>query len=161
MVWLRWGEPAQWIVTDNGRAMSEVASTGRFDVVATFSFIGLALGFVGGSILQFVDGRRSFGLRWALPAVAVVGALLAAIVTWRVGVAFGPPSPKSVEDVATGQHVSESFAVSGVAPFMAWAFAAACGAATVLWMRSAGESADPDADTSTEISAEFTDEQSR
>lgn len=139
--WATWAEPAHWAATERGLVMTESAVTAQFQVVAVFVAVGLVIGVLGGILTQVWIRRRGPDLGWpdlgwmVVPIVAI-GALIAALVAWRVGVAFGPPDPSSATNLNLGDTVPDRLAIDTPTAFFAWALAAVFGAGATAWLQS-------------------------
>lgn len=120
VAWSSWAEPGRWQVTDQGVVLTQEASQGQFGVEVLFVGIGVGLCLVWGLFVG-VLGRA---LGWSIVPVAAVGAALASLVAWQVGVALGPPDPQTVQDLSLGDTFPDQLAVSSFSSFAAWPVAA-------------------------------------
>lgn len=120
LVWLWWAEPAQWLMTEQGLVMTEGLAVGQFDVVATYSIIGLIVGiFIGIIVVLMVRPVTS-----KLVALAVGSSLLAAFECWVIAQLFGPGDPSRATGAELGELVSERFIVDTWSAFLVWPFGA-------------------------------------
>lgn len=115
-VWLLLANPAEWEVTDNGIILTEDGAKGRFGVIVTFVLISILVAFLWG----LIAGLRLHALGSLLVPVFAVAAILAGVLAWRVGVAFGPPDPASVTGASVGDKLPQRLAVDAVTPFLIW-----------------------------------------
>jgi hypothetical protein len=116
VLWVQLAEPAQWEVRETGVVLTEAASHGQFSVIVTFMLVGVVLSLLWGAGVA----RAVPELGWALTPLAIVATSAAAVVAWRLGVAWGPPNPLSVRDAAVGERLPAALAVDIVAPFLLW-----------------------------------------
>lgn len=116
LAWTWLARPAEWEVREQGVVLTEAASRGQFSVIVVFVLIGVVTSLVwaGATAWALAD------LGWLLIPIVVVLTVLASIIAWQVGVAFGPPSPASLRDVAVGDRLPAQLEVDGLAPFLAW-----------------------------------------
>ncbi|MGZ5366499.1 hypothetical protein [Aeromicrobium sp.] len=115
-VWLLLADPAEWDVTTDGTVLTEEGAKGRFGVIVTFVLIGIVVSFVGG----LVAGLKLRRIGWPLVPLFAVAALLAAVMAWRIGVAFGPPDPTSVTGTSVGDKIPQELTIDSFAPFLVW-----------------------------------------
>ena len=115
-VWILLANPAEWEVTDNGIILTEDGSKGRFGVIVTFVLIGIVVAFLWG----LIAGLRLHAVGWLLVPVFAIAAVLAGVLAWRIGVAFGPPDPASVTGASMGDKLPQRLAVDAVTPFLIW-----------------------------------------
>lgn len=115
-VWLLLANPAEWEVTDNGIILTEDGAKGRFGVIVTFVLIGIVVAFLWG----LIAGWRLRAVGWLLVPVFAITAILAGVLAWRIGVAFGPPDPASVTDASIGDKLPQRLAIDAVTPFLVW-----------------------------------------
>lgn len=134
-MWLALAEPARWVATERGIVLTESAATGQFQVVAVFVLVGTVWGLIGGIGTQMWVARRGPDLGWVVVPLVAVGGLVAALVAWRLGVAFGPPDPATVRSIDLGDTVPERLALDTPTVFLAWALAAVFGAGATAFIQ--------------------------
>ncbi|WP_456698124.1 hypothetical protein [Aeromicrobium sp. P5_D10] len=122
LIWLWLAEPAQWVVRDNGIALTEGAAKGQFSVIVLFVGIGVL-----GSLLAGIGiGWTLQELGWPITPLVIVLTTLAAILAWRIGVELGPSDPATVGG-AVGDKISAPLEVDALAPFLVWPIAGLAG----------------------------------
>ncbi|MDQ3156764.1 MAG: hypothetical protein M3Q98_08570 [Actinomycetota bacterium] len=114
--WLLLANPAEWEVTTDGVILTEEGAKGRFGVIVTFVLIGIVASFVWG----LAAGLRLNDIGWPLVPLFVLGALLASVIAWQIGAAFGPPDPASVTGTSVGDKLPQELTIDSVAPFLVW-----------------------------------------
>lgn len=115
-VWILLASPAEWDVTDNGIILTEDGAKARFGVIVTFVLISSVVAFLWG----LIAGLRLHDVGWLLVPVFAFAAILAGVLAWRVGVAFGPPDPASVTGASVGDKLPQRLAIDAVTPFLIW-----------------------------------------
>lgn len=139
IVWWQLADPSLWEARDTGIVLTEEASRGQFSVVVVFTLVGAIaslLWAVGATVLLR-------GIGWPVVATAVVGAGLASVVAWQLGMTLGPPSPASVSGLSVGDTVPDQLRVDGIAPFIVWPMAALVGVLLATWGQGSGDHDDP------------------
>lgn len=129
--WIALAEPPLWRASGNGFLLTEMAAGQRFEVLAIFGFIGLVLTAGAGAITGLVLRDRG----WPLVVVTIVAGVIAGLVAWRVGVAFGPDGIGRPGGVDVGETVAESLTLDSWAPFLLWALGAVAGLTVTTWLR--------------------------
>jgi hypothetical protein len=114
--WLLLAHPAEWQVTKDGMVLSEEGSKGRFGVIVTYVLIGIVVSLLWG----LVAGLKLRDMGWTLVPFFAIAALVAGVLTWRIGVAFGPPDPATVTGTSVGDKVPQRLAVDTFTPFLIW-----------------------------------------
>lgn len=149
VAWAQLAEPAHWQVSDGHLIMTEEAAAAEFGVLVWFVVIGATLSFVLGFLGQLALRSEWSGVV-AMALAAVAGGLLA----WRLGIAFGPPDPRSVVDARQGDLVPDQLGLGSPVPFFAWPLGALLGVLIATWFER-----DPDAqDRATDATTAWTDE---
>ena len=123
VAWLLLANPAEWEVTADGVILTEEGAKGRFGVIVTFVLIGIVASFVWG----LVAGLKLHDVGWPLVPVFAIGALLASVIAWQIGAAFGPPDPASVTGSSVGDRLPQELTIDSFAPFLVWPIFALCG----------------------------------
>lgn len=128
VVWSRVADPSQWEVADGGLRLTEEASRGDFRVLLAFGVIGLVAGLLIGLVGDLV-------LRSAWPGLLLLTgvSVLAALLAWRLGIALGPPDPRTVGDLSDGDRVPSRLAVDSVVPFLTWPLGVLAGVLVASW----------------------------
>lgn len=139
VVWAQLADPGQWEVRDTGIVLTEDASRGQFSVIVVFTLIGLIAALLWAAATTVVSRHGG----WLLVACVAVGATLAGVVAWQIGMLLGPPPPESVVGLNLGDRVPDELRVDGVAPFLVWPIAALVGVLFGTWGQS-GLDDDPD-----------------
>lgn len=121
--WLLLANPAQWEVTSDGTVLTEEGAKGRFGVIVTYVVIGIVVAFVWG----LVAGLKLRDIGWPLVPVFAFAAILAGVLAWRIGVAFGPPDPATVTGTAVGDKIPQRLAIDAFTPFLVWPIFALAG----------------------------------
>lgn len=116
LLWVWLAEPAEWEAREGGVVLTEAASRGQFSVIAVFVLIGVVASLVWG----WAAGWLLSDLGWLMVPVVVVLTIVAAVVTWQIGVVLGPPAPSSVTGVSVGDRIPAQLEIDGLAPFLAW-----------------------------------------
>lgn len=114
--WLLLANPAEWEVTADGIILTEEGAKGRFGVIVTFVLIGIVASFVWG----LAAGLKLHDIGWPLVPLFVLGALLASVIAWQIGAAFGPPDPASVTGTSVGDKLPQKLTIDSFAPFLVW-----------------------------------------
>lgn len=122
LVWLWLAEPAQWVVRDNGIALTEGAAKGQFSVIVLF----VGLGVVGSLLAGAGIGWTLQDLGWSITPLVIVLTTIAALIAWRIGVELGPADPATVGG-AVGDKISAPLEVDALAAFLAWPIAGLLG----------------------------------
>jgi hypothetical protein len=133
-VWWALARPSQWLATERGLVLTEGNATGRFQVVAMFTLVGLVLGLVAGVLVQLAT-RPS---HWRTVVGLAAAALAAALICWRLGVWLGPPPPQEATGLDVGDTVAAPLAVDTVVPFLVWPLIALLGYTLALYLGSDG-----------------------
>lgn len=118
-VWLLVADRWYWTASDGQLTMGEAAASGQFRAIAWF----VALGMVASALWGAVVTLRSAS-SWRLVPTMVVGALLASVVAWQVGLLLGPQDPEAQPGLSDGDKVAAQFVVDSLAPFLLWPVAA-------------------------------------
>lgn len=116
LMWTWLAQPAEWEVREQGVVLTEAASQGQFSVIVVFVLIGIVTSFVWAWGVSWALAD----LGWLLIPLVVILTVLASVIAWQVGVAFGPPSPASVSGASVGDRIPAQLEVDGLAPFLAW-----------------------------------------
>lgn len=114
--WLLLAKPAEWQVTSDGIVLTEEGSQGRFGVIVTYVLIAMAVSLVWG----LVAGLKLRRMGWILVPVFAIAAILAGVLAWRIGVAFGPPDPATVTGTSIGDKIPQELAIDAFTPFLIW-----------------------------------------
>lgn len=132
LVWAWLAQPAEWVVTDDGRLLlSEQASTAQIGVEMLYVGLGLVVSFAVAALGTW----RLRRLGWVLVPVAAVSALAGALVAWRVGVLAGPAGTENVSGpVAPGDTIEASLDVASWGSFLVWPVAALVAVVLVVWV---------------------------
>lgn len=132
LVWARLADPAEWVVTDDGRLLlSEQASTAQVAVELLYCGLGVAVSFVAAALGTW--RLRSRG--WVVVPVAGVTALVGALIAWRVGILAGPAGTDDVSGtVRPGDTVQAALAVESWGSFVLWPVAALLAVVLVVWL---------------------------
>lgn len=139
-VWVWLAHPAEWEVRTDGIVLTEAAARGQFSVIVLFVIVGAVASLVWAWVATGV--LRALG--WLLTPVVVVTTLAAAVIAWRLGVAFGPPGPFAVDNPALGDRLPAKLAVDGITPFLVWPIFGLAGVLAATWTaRSADDAATP------------------
>lgn len=113
--------PSYTITDDYGAVLREYGLTQFFAADTWFAVLGLVFG-IGLGVAAWQLLRQ---LGWPVALVAVGAGLLAALVCWQVGVAFGPSDFASrVTTAAPGDRVMIDFALHTWVPVLTWPFGA-------------------------------------
>lgn len=129
VLWAQLADPGRWEVRDTGIVLTEDASRGQFSVIVVFTLIGLIAALLWAAAMTVM--ARHGG--WLLVASVALGATLAGVVAWQVGMPLGPPPPESVPGLALGDRVPDELRVDGIAPFLVWPIAALVGVLLGTW----------------------------
>ncbi|MCD9153238.1 hypothetical protein [Aeromicrobium duanguangcaii] len=144
-VWWGLGRPAQWLATERGLVLTEENATGRFQVVAVFTVVGVVLGLVAGVAVQ----RFTRSAQWQTVVGLAAAASAASLLCWRLGVWLGPSSPRDATGLEVGDVVRDQFAVDTIVPFLLWPLAAVLSYTITLYLSSDGvEDDEPDDEVS-------------
>ncbi len=145
VAWSELAEPAKWTVFNGQLQMDQVAVAADFGVALAFAVVGL----VGGLVLGVVVGALAPRVAWPLVPLAIALAVIATLVSWRLGIVLGPPDPSTVTGLDEGDTVPDLLAVDLPAAFLAWPIAAVAGMLPGVWVNrrddgdaSAGDVAD-------------------
>ncbi|MTB87459.1 hypothetical protein H9L21_06115 [Aeromicrobium senzhongii] len=145
-VWWGLGRPSQWLATERGLVLTEENATGRFQVVAVFTLVGVVLGLVAGVLVQ----RITRSAQWQTVVGLAGAASAASLVCWRLGVWLGPQPVRDATGLEVGDVVRDQFAVDTIVPFLLWPLAAVLGYTITLYLSSDG--VDEDDEQSAEVS---------
>jgi len=122
-LWAWLAEPANWQVVGGRIVMTEFSSLDEFPVLLWFVAIGLVLSFGYALVGQFV-----LKADWARAAWLVVGAVVASLIAWRLGIVLGPDDPRGVAATLTeGDTVPDQLSLNSIVPFIAWPIGALAG----------------------------------
>lgn len=116
VAWATWADPAQWVVIDGGLSMNQPGSRGQFGAVITFVLVGLVAGLLLGLVAVVTAPR----LGWTMTLVVGLAAVVASLISWRLGILVGPPDPTGVPGLSVGDTVPARLQVDTVAAFLAW-----------------------------------------
>jgi len=134
VLWFWIADPGYFVVTEVGAGRSENEARAKFEVIVQFTGIGalfsLGWGAAAGHVL------RRFG--WVLVPVFAAAASLAGLITWRVGVALGPPDPREAVDLTLGDRIPAQLEIDAVAPFLVWPMFALLGLLVAAWLDRSG-----------------------
>lgn len=134
LVWLWLGRPSEWLATERGLVLTESAATGRFQVVAMFTLIGVVLGVVAGVLVH----RFARPARWEVVVGLTAASSAAALLCWRIGVLLGPEPPQDATGLEVLETVPSQFAVDAITPFLLWPLAAVLSYTLSLYLSSEG-----------------------
>ncbi len=135
VVWAQLADPGLWEVRETGIVLTEDASRGQFSVIVVFALIGVIAALLWAAAMTVLARRGG----WLLVACIAVGATVAGVLAWQVGMLLGPPPPESVTGLTLGDRVPDELRVDGIAPFLVWPIAALIGVLLGTWGQS-----DPD-----------------
>ncbi|WP_229053608.1 hypothetical protein [Aeromicrobium sp. Leaf350] len=123
VAWSQIADPARWTVAEQGLQMDQVAVAAQFGVTLTFVFVAV----VGGLVLGFLLGVLARPVSWPLVPIAAVAGVVATLISWQLGLLWGPPDPSSVTGLAQGDTVPDVLALTFPAAFLAWPIATIAG----------------------------------
>ncbi|QCW50433.1 hypothetical protein FE634_08500 [Nocardioides dongxiaopingii] len=147
-LWERWVTPPEGVVFEGrwrlGYRIEGDFFVGDFDslghgfgVIGTFVVLGLVGGLVVGTAAALLCRRSEL----ATLAFVAVGAVLAGVVSYRLGLALGPPDPGSAAaSAADGTMLTGSLGIDGPSPFVAWPLAALVGLTFTYFLTSPRDS---------------------
>lgn len=123
-VWSQIAQPSAFTV-DSGQAFMGEAEAGRqFGVAVAYTWLGA----ITALVLGFVLGLRLHRHGWAIALIAAAAASVAAVIAWRVGLALGPPDPKSVIAAASdGERVPRRLEIDSYGILLVWPVLALAG----------------------------------
>lgn len=131
LVWSWWADPATFTVAARQTVMGEEQLGRLFGVEARYAVVGLA----GGALVAAGLGvwlRRS---GWLLVVGVLGGSGLAALLSYRVGVRFGPDEAAATADAASpGDTVAAPYEVLTAGLFFCWTVGALAGLAVSVWL---------------------------
>lgn len=116
VAWALVASPAQWEFTGSGWRIGETAIADRFSVVAWFSIIGV----LASAVITIGLERLLPDTGWPILLLALGASALASVITWRIGVLFGPTDYTQLADLEAGRTAPESLAVGSLPPFLLW-----------------------------------------
>jgi hypothetical protein len=123
-LWAQWADPPTYDVLKNTAIMGEEEAGRQFGVDVTFALLGLALSVP----LGFLAGWRWHRVGWPLVVGCAVGAGLAAVIAWRLGVVLGPNDPAQAwHSAQVGDQVPEQLAVHAKGLLLVWPIGALAG----------------------------------
>ena len=123
-LWSAWADPARYLVTNNNAVMGELEAGRQFGPDVAYSVIAVVAGLVAGSILGWRYGR----VGWVLPVVTALAAAGAGVIAWQLGIALGPPDPRTLlGGAAAGDLVPERLDVHARGVLLLWPAAALVG----------------------------------
>jgi len=129
-VWIWLAHPAEWEVRAGGSiVLTEAASKGQFSVIVVF----VVTGAVASVAWAWVTSLRQRHLGWVLTPVVIVTTLVASVIAWRIGVAFGPPGPRAAVNPAVGDRLPSRLAIDGFTPFLVWPIFGLVGVLAATW----------------------------
>lgn len=125
--WFLLAERWYWTASDGRLTMGEAAAAGQFRAIAWFVVLGAVASALWGAVVTMRSASS-----WRLVPTVVVGALLASVVAWQVGLLLGPHDPRAQpEGLSNGDKVAAQFVVDSPVPFLVWPLAAVAGLLTV------------------------------
>lgn len=124
VIWSQIAQPSAFTV-DSGQAFMGEAEAGRqFGVAVTYTWLGA----LAALVLGFVFGLRLHRHGWFTALAVAAGASVAAVIAWRLGLALGPPDPKSViPSAADGARVPQRLEVDSYGILLVWPVLALAG----------------------------------
>ncbi|GAA1733058.1 hypothetical protein GCM10009710_12250 [Aeromicrobium alkaliterrae] len=123
LAWSQLADPARWTATDRGLQMDQVAVADQFGVTLTF----MAVAAVGGLLIGFLMGVLARPVGWPLVLAAAAAGGAATLISWQLGMLWGPPDPSSVTGLSAGDMVPDQLAITFPAAFLVWSIASIAG----------------------------------
>ena len=147
-LWSVFADPPAFEVLQHGAIMGEEAAGQQFGVDVTFGVIGLVLSVPLGLLTGWLWHR----VGWPQAVACAVGAGIAALIAWRLGIVLGPADPSDlISSAAVHDLLPERLDVHAKGMLLAWPVGALAGfiVAVVLFSRptSPPPYAPPPADT--------------
>ena len=131
VVWAWWADPATFTVARRQTFMGEEQLGRLFAVEADYAVVGL----VGGFVVAAGLGGWLRWSGWRLVIGVLAGSGLAALVSYRVGVAVGPGDlAAAAEAAAPGDAVPQPYEVQTPGLFFCWTLGALAGLVVVVWL---------------------------
>lgn len=122
-LWALWADPGRWEVTEAGAVLSQRAASAQFGVELLFG----GLGAVAALVWAFVAGVALRHAGWLLVPLCLLLSALAGLVAWQVGMALGPPDPRSVTGLSLGDTFPDEIRLDSFVTFLAWPVGALTG----------------------------------
>ena len=124
LLWAAWADPALYLVTNDNAVMGELEAGRQFGTDVVYSAIAVVAGLLAGSVLGWRYARAG----WLLPVVVAIASIGAAVLAWRLGMALGPPDPRTaLPEAAVGAFVPERLDVHARGLLLLWPIAALTG----------------------------------
>lgn len=130
VVWTWLADPAPWVKTDRGLVLTEEAAGRQIGVELLFVALGCGVSLLWGLLAGAVLRR----LGWVVVPLVLAATLAASVLTWRLGVLFGPEGPLASRDLPRGTRVPSQLAVDSPASFLVWAIAGLVGVLLATWI---------------------------
>lgn len=132
-VWIWLAHPAEWEVRSGGQiVLTEAASQGQFSVIVVF----VVTGAIASLAWAWLASLRHRQLGWKMAPLIVVSTLVASVIAWRIGVAYGPVGPAAAVHPSVGERLPSKLAIDGLPPFLVWPIFGLIGLLTATWSSS-------------------------
>lgn len=123
-LWVQLADPPAFHVFPDTVLMDEEEAGRQFGVDVTYAAIAGALA----APLGFVTGWRWHRVGWPQVVAVAVGASIAAVVAWRLGIVWGPDNPEEMLSLAqVGDDIPEKLDVHADGFLLAWPVAGLIG----------------------------------
>lgn len=132
IAWASLASPAALTVRPGGQiVLTEKHAAAQFSVVMLFLAIGALVSLAWG---VYCAVRFASWGAWMIGA-AIVGAAIASVLCWLVGVQLGPSDPRALTHLTGGETVHDALRVDSVASFVVWPWCAVLAAGLVTLVR--------------------------
>jgi len=139
-LWSEFADPPAFEVLRHGAIMGEEAAGQQFGVDVTYAVVGLALSVP----LGLLTGWRWHRVGWPQAVACAVGAGIAAVVAWRLGIVLGPSNPSDlISSAAVHDLLPEQLDVHAKGMLLAWPVGALVGFISAVWVFSRPASPPP------------------
>lgn len=132
IVWASLAAPAALTVRPGGEiVLTENHAGAQFSVLMLFLAIGALVSVAWGVYCAL---RFAASGAWLI-AWAALGAVIAAVLCWVVGIQLGPNDPRTLTHLTGGETVHDSLHVDSLAAFVVWPWCAVLAAGLVTLVR--------------------------
>lgn len=129
-LWAQIAIPARFTVTPDNAVMDEVEAGRQFGVTVTYAWLSAAAAL----LWTLLCGLRFVDVGWPLVPLTVLGASLAAILAWRLGVALGPgDATTAIKGADVGDTVPQSLMLDSHGVLFVWPVVSLVALIAVTW----------------------------
>lgn len=116
LAWSFLAQPGEYVVAFSRLTLTETEVSARFSVIVTYVLISGVVAFAWGWFgYRFLNHYGTL-----MVGIYILVLAIAAWIAFRVGVAFGPPDPNSLQGLVEGDTAEAQLALDSWVPGIAW-----------------------------------------